>query len=151
MIGHRVDRKISACEILNQRAREGDRRRMTMIFISAVGAISSDFQIHAAAVQGLRAVLEAGLDQRPAAESGGDLFGPRGRGDIIIVRHHAAQAVSHAAADQISRVTVLIERFDRLPRGGRHCHGKHPYSSLCWIRIVYTTAPSTASLNQPQA
>ncbi len=93
----------------------------------------------------LRPVSISVLPRKAAATSSG-------RADVVISHNRAAprRAGCLARADQISRVTVLIERFDRL-RGGRHCHGKHPYSSLCWIRIVYTTAPSTASLNQPQA
>lgn len=98
VICHRIDGEVAARKVLFQCTREGDRRRMAMILVDAVCAEGGDLQIHATAVQGLCAVLEPGLDQRPAAEGGSDLFGPRGRGDVVIVRHHAAQAVPHAAA-----------------------------------------------------
>ena len=125
MIGHRIDGEVAARKVLFQCTREGDRRRMAMILVDAVCAEGGDLQIHAAAVQGLCAVLEPGLDQRPAAEGGSDFFGPRGRGDVVIVRHHAAQAVPHAAADHIGCVTVLLQCFDCLLHRRRQCHGKH--------------------------
>ena len=118
MVGHRIDREITAFQVFCQFRGKGYFLGMSRVFVFTVDPVGRHFVAGELSVSFLhhrhRAMLQAGIHRMRKDPL--HLFRPRRCSDIPVCRCLSQQTVPHASAYDKGFVSCLIQFYQYIPR-----------------------------------